>query len=233
MKLKTCLCLALGVLAAGVAFAGELAVSAYWQDHMVLQRGKPITVWGKDAAGRTVTIAFAGQTATAVTGDDGFWETTFALPFAMSTAPRTLTIADDAGEVISLADILVGDVFLAAGQSNMDRRLDDTVKSYHEPRAVKEFCRDDDGIRFIRIARSAEKTDGKEHLFDLPPMDVEDADPGAKALAAVADKEPDVPSAPPAPEPLWSMGPYAPSAWKPLAHNLLAAKTGVTTGNLA
>lgn len=159
----------LGLLAAGVAFAGELAVSAYWQDHMVLQRGKPITVWGKDAAGRAVTIAFAGQTAAAVAGDDGFWETTFAQPFAMSAAPRTLTITDDAGEVISLADILVGDVFLAAGQSNMDRRLDDTVKSYHEPRAVKEFCRDDDGIRFIRIARSAEKTDGKEQLFDLPP----------------------------------------------------------------
>lgn len=337
----------LGLLAAGVAFAGELAVSAYWQDHMVLQRGKPITVWGKDAAGRAVTIAFAGQTAAAVAGDDGFWETTFAQPFAISAAPRTLTISDDAGEVISLADILVGDVFLAAGQSNMDRRLDDVVKSYHEPRAVKEFCRDDDGIRFIRIARSAEKTDGKEQLFDLPPhkavndkikyfgegydwspatgtnrnyvsslalnfaryirdanaakgqdipigivhassggtairqwlsaaalgangyaaeptdgcltrlddmefgqrlslyngeglpmsplppMDVEDADPGAKTSTAVADKEPNIPSAPPIPEPLWSMGPYDPSAWKPLAHNLLAAKTGVTTGNLA
>ena len=60
MNLKTLLGLFVGILAAGVATAGDLVLPAYWQDHMVLQRGKPITVWGKDAAGRTVTVAFAG-----------------------------------------------------------------------------------------------------------------------------------------------------------------------------
>ena len=156
------------LLSAGVSSAGSLAMSAYWQDHMVLQRDKPITVWGKDAAGRTVTVSFAGQTATAVTGSDGFWETTFAQTFAVSATPRALTITDNAGETLTLSDILVGDVFLAAGQSNMDRRLvhDHT---YEEPQAVKDFCKDDDGIRFIRIARSSENTNGQENLFDLPP----------------------------------------------------------------
>ncbi len=167
MKLKTMLAMALGALAAGFAAAGDLAVSAYWQDHMVLQRGKKITVWGKDAAGRVVTVSFAGQTANASTGADGFWETTFSQPFALSATPQTLTIADSANESITLSDVLVGDVFLAGGQSNMDRRLD--YKDFHEPQSVKDFCRDDDGIRFIRIARSAENATS-EKLFDLPPI---------------------------------------------------------------
>ena len=169
MKLKTMLAMALGALAAGFAAAGDLAVSAYWQDHMVLQRGKNITVWGKDAAGRAVTVSFAGQTANATTGADGFWETTFAQPFAVSATPQVLTITDSASESITLSDVLVGDVYLAAGQSNMDRRLKDKDKAFDEPQSVKDFCRDDDGIRFLRIARSAEDAT-EEKLFDLPPI---------------------------------------------------------------
>lgn len=171
MKFKTMLAMALGALAAGFAAAGDLAVSAYWQDHMVLQRGKKITVWGKDAAGRTVAVSFAGQTANATTGADGFWETTFSQPFALSATPQTLTITDSANESITISDILVGDVYLAAGQSNMDRRLEDKNKAnFEEPQAIKDFCRDDDGIRFLRIARSAENATSGEQLFDLPPI---------------------------------------------------------------
>ena len=169
MKRTTMLGMVLCALA-GAAAAGDLAVSAYWQDHMVLQRGKRITVWGKDAAGRTVTVSFANQSSTAVTGADGFWETTFAQPFELSAEPRTLTIADDASESLSISDVLVGDVFLAGGQSNMDRRLDDKNKAnFEEPQSIKDFCRDDDGIRFLRIARSAENAT-EEKLFDLPPI---------------------------------------------------------------
>ena len=169
MKIKTMLAMALGALTAGAAMAGDLAVSAYWQDHMVLQRGKNITVWGKDAPGRTVTVSFTNQTATATTGTDGFWETTFAQPFAVSATPQVLTITDNANESITLSDVLVGDVYLAAGQSNMDRRLKDKDKAFDEPQSVKDFCRDDDGIRFLRIARSAEDAT-EEKLFDLPPI---------------------------------------------------------------
>ena len=169
MKIKTTLAMALGALAAGFAAAGDLAVSAYWQDHMVLQRGKNITVWGKDAPGRTVTVSFTNQTATATTGTNGYWETTFAQPFALSATPQALTITDSASESITLSDVLVGDVYLAAGQSNMDRRLKDKDKAFDEPQSVKDFCRDDDGIRFLRIARSAEDAT-EEKLFDLPPI---------------------------------------------------------------
>ncbi len=171
MKFGTRIGIALGVLAAGMAAAGDLAVSAYWQDHMVLQRGKKITVWGKDAAGRRVTVSFANQTAIAVTDTNGFWETTFAQPFDPSSSAQTLTISDDGNESLSISDVLVGDVFLAAGQSNMDRRLEDKAKSnFEEPQSIKDFCRDDDGIRFLRIARSAEGATAGEQLFDLPPI---------------------------------------------------------------
>ena len=173
MKRTTMLGMALCALA-GAAVAGDLAVSAYWQDHMVLQRGKPITVWGKDAAGRTVTVSFAGQRATAMTDSDGFWETTFAQPFELSAEPRTLTITDDASESLSISDVLVGDVFLATGQSNMDRRLDDLP----EPQSIKDFCGDDDGIRYIRIARTYENATAGEQLFDLPPIKAVDTDVG-------------------------------------------------------
>ena len=170
MQRKTWMAAVLGAWAAGVAAAGDLELSAYWQDHMVLQRGRPITVWGKDEPGRAVTVSFAGQTATATTADDGFWETTFSQPFALSATPQTLTIADSANESITLSDVLVGDVFLAGGQSNMDRRLEDKGKAnFEEPQSIKDFCRDDDGIRFLRIARSAENAT-EEKLFDLPPI---------------------------------------------------------------
>lgn len=168
MQRKTWMAAVLGAWAAGVAAAGDLELSAYWQDHMVLQRGRPITVWGKDEPGRAVTVSFAGQTATATTGADGFWETTFAQPFALSATPQALTVSDDASESISLSDVLVGDVYLAGGQSNMDRRLD--YNDFHEPQSIKDFCRDDDGIRFLRIARSAENASAGEQLFDLPPI---------------------------------------------------------------
>ena len=174
MKLKAWIGMALGVLATGMAAAGDLAVSAYWQDHMVLQRDRKITVWGKDAASRSVTVEFAGQRATAVTDSDGFWETTFAQPFELSAEPRTLTITDDASESLSISDVLVGDVFLAAGQSNMDRRLDDLP----EPQSVKDFCGDDDGIRYIRIARTYENATAGEQLFDLPPIKAVNTDVG-------------------------------------------------------
>ncbi len=170
MKRTTMLGMALCALA-GAAAAGDLAVSAYWQDHMVLQRGKKITVWGKDAAGRRVTVSFANQAATATTDADGYWETTFAQPFDPSSSAQTLTISDDGNESLSISDVLVGDVFLAGGQSNMDRRLEDKAKSnFEEPQSIKDFCRDDDGIRFLRIARSAENATAGEQLFDLPPL---------------------------------------------------------------
>ena len=159
MKLKAIFVVVVGVIAAFVAVAGNLEVAPYFQDHMVLQRGKPLTVWGKDAAGRTVTVSFAGQAANAVTGSDGLWEATFAQPFSLSSVSQTLTVSDNASESVSLSDILVGDVYLCSGQSNMHFML------RQENSAVTNFCSAaDDGVRAIHVPENSSGSPA----YDLP-----------------------------------------------------------------
>jgi len=97
-----------------------------FSDHMVLQRERPLPVWGTAPAGEKVTVSFSGETATAITQEEGRWQVMLS-PKAASTSPQTLTIqgskrADD----IVIKDVLVGDVWLGTGQSNMDWDLSGT-----------------------------------------------------------------------------------------------------------
>ena len=89
-------------------------------DHVVLQRDLRVPVWGWTEPGATVTVKFADQTRTAVAGADGKWLVKLkALPAA--TTPRVLTITSSAGPAtIRINDVLVGDVWLCSGQSNME-----------------------------------------------------------------------------------------------------------------
>jgi sialate O-acetylesterase len=84
---------------------------------MVLQRDKPVPIWGWAPKGTTVTVSFAGQAQSATAGDDGRWIDTLE-PLEASAAGRTMKIAAG-GRTIVLDDILVGDVWLCSGQSNM------------------------------------------------------------------------------------------------------------------
>lgn len=89
-------------------------------DHVVLQRDTAVPVWGWTQPGAKVTVTFAGQTRTAVAGADGKWLVKLKSMRA-SAEPRTLTVtstADQATETIH--DVLVGDVWLCSGQSNME-----------------------------------------------------------------------------------------------------------------
>jgi sialate O-acetylesterase len=94
--------------------------NSLFRDHAVLQRNVPLRVWGTAANGRRVTVEFAGRQAVAQ-AEGGAWSVTLpALP--ASSTPQTLTIAS-ATRVIRIQDVLVGDVWLAGGQSNMERHL--------------------------------------------------------------------------------------------------------------
>jgi sialate O-acetylesterase len=107
-------------LAAHPAAAGLLF--ATFQDHAVLQRKVPIPVWGTTAPGATVTItlrpAAGGSQVTAHADRDGHWQAT--LPALPAGGPYTLTAASSAGARQTASDILIGDVFLCSGQSNME-----------------------------------------------------------------------------------------------------------------
>jgi sialate O-acetylesterase len=104
------------VLASGRADS-TLTLGPLFQDHAVLQRGRPIPIWGTAAPRGQVTISFAGQEATARADRSGYWTAT--LPALEAGGPYSLEAHDGTGATLTLADILVGDVFLCSGQSNM------------------------------------------------------------------------------------------------------------------
>ena len=73
-------------------FAGELALSNYFSNNMVVQREKPVKVWGTATVGAKVTVEFAGQKKTATAGDDGNWVATLdAMP--ANAKPQTLKVS--------------------------------------------------------------------------------------------------------------------------------------------
>jgi sialate O-acetylesterase len=95
----------------------ELSVPHFFSDHMVLQRERPAAIWGKATAGAEIKISFKGQSATTQTGADGKWRTQIQTGPADATG-ATLTITTGTDK-IQIADVLVGEVWFASGQSNM------------------------------------------------------------------------------------------------------------------
>ncbi len=103
-----------GIVLAPSASAMELP--ALFSDGMVLQRGKPVPVWGWSHPGQEVTVRFAGQEKKAKADADGKWIVN--LDPLDETAKGDLTIEGDITKTIK--DVLVGEVWICSGQSNMD-----------------------------------------------------------------------------------------------------------------
>ncbi|MDH4475654.1 MAG: sialate O-acetylesterase, partial [Verrucomicrobiaceae bacterium] len=98
--------------------AADFRLASALSDHMVLQREKPIAVWGWADAGETVTVAFGGQSKSAVAGADGKWSLKLDA-LAASAESRTLVVTGKDGHKVEVKDVLVGEVWLGSGQSNM------------------------------------------------------------------------------------------------------------------
>jgi sialate O-acetylesterase len=94
----------------------EVRLPHMLSDHAVLQRQMPVHIWGWAEAGEKVTVSFHGQTQTAVADDLGRWSV-FLRP-EQAGGPYVLTV--QGSNTIRLEDILVGDVWFASGQSNME-----------------------------------------------------------------------------------------------------------------
>ncbi len=92
-----------------------------FQDHAVLQQGKPLPLWGLTSPNATVAISFAGQTATATADAAGHWNVV--LPAMTAGGPYGLSATSSSGETQILKDVMVGDVYLCSGQSNMELPL--------------------------------------------------------------------------------------------------------------
>ena len=125
--------------------AGELWLPSLFGDHMVLQRERPLPVWGKAAPGQEVEVRLAGQEHATVAGGDGSWRVTLApLP---AGGPWELVV--EAGEEERrCSDVRVGEVWLASGQSNMQWRLDGALDPEIEIRRAE-----DPELRFFTVER--------------------------------------------------------------------------------
>src|SRR5258708_2646353 len=84
-------------------------------DHMLMQRDMPVRIFGRAQAGEAVNVSFHGQTADAVADSVGRWEVW--LKPMKPAAPAEMTIKGN--NTIRVADVLVGDVWIGSGQSNM------------------------------------------------------------------------------------------------------------------
>lgn len=103
------------------AIGEGLWVSNTFQSNMVIQRDKPVHVWGWADAGEAVTVSFAGKTGTATADEDRAWKVTLdAVP--ANAEPQAMTIKGKA-KTVTLENILVGDVWILSGQSNMEFEL--------------------------------------------------------------------------------------------------------------
>jgi sialate O-acetylesterase len=91
-----------------------------FSDHMVLQRDVKVPIWGWASPHTKIMVAFGRQTKTAVAGPDGKWMVHLSR-MAVSAEPRVMTVtSSEKNQTISIQDVLVGDVWLCSGQSNME-----------------------------------------------------------------------------------------------------------------
>lgn len=122
----------ISLLAIQTAFA-DVRVSHVFGSHMVLQRRKPVPVWGWADAGEKVTVTFNRQTKTAKAGKDGKWKVVLdpmeaGGPYQLSVAGKKNTVAFD--------DVLLGEVWVCSGQSNMEWQLQSSTNAKEEIKAA-------------------------------------------------------------------------------------------------
>ena len=123
-------------------------MACIFTDHMVLQRDQPLPVWGWAAPGRAVTVEVGPHSARTRTNAEGRWRLT--LP-SLESGKGPLTMTVKAGdETIRLTDILVGEVWLCSGQSNMEMTVHESAEAKTEIKAANH-----PSIRLFNIPRPA------------------------------------------------------------------------------
>jgi len=113
--MKTSVMIAALLCAAGAARA-DVTMNGIFTDHMVLQRDIPVAVFGSAEPGESVTVAFAGQSKATTAGKDGRWSVKLD---AMKASTNSAAMTIEGKNKIALNDIVIGDVWVCSGQSNM------------------------------------------------------------------------------------------------------------------
>ena len=129
---------------ASAPLAAAVQLPALISDHMVLQRGVPIHIWGKAEPGEDVKVAFRGDSAAARAAADGKWQVY--LKPVEAGGPYEMKI--EGRNAITVNDILVGEVWVGSGQSNMEWPVERAVSAGQEIAAA-----DYPEIRIFTVAR--------------------------------------------------------------------------------
>lgn len=140
MKHRYLLFVLLAVLCWPLTMSSKVTLPQLFQSGMVLQRGKPIPIWGKADANEQITITFRKKKFLTTADSNGSWR--IDLPKQKAGGPYTLTIND-----VVLTDVLVGDVWLCSGQSNIDVTIERVYPQYVDE--IDHF--DNNNIRLFRV----------------------------------------------------------------------------------
>ena len=135
----------LAILPAVPAARANVTVPDVISNSMVLQRDQAVPIWGTADPGETVVVKFASQTQKTQAGADGKWQVTLK-PLAASPASGTMTISGK--NMITLDDVLVGEVWIVSGQSNMQFTLAESADGEAAITAAN-----DSAIRLFNISR--------------------------------------------------------------------------------
>jgi sialate O-acetylesterase len=141
------LCLfAVPFLAAAATALADVRLPALFSDHAVLQAGVAVPVWGWATAGERVTVTFGGQRQTATTDADGRWS----VKLTALTSGTAGQLVVEGKNRVAVEDVLVGEVWLGSGQSNMAMTVN-RVMNFEQEKAAANFPQ-------IRMFREESKT---------------------------------------------------------------------------
>ncbi|NRA96192.1 MAG: hypothetical protein HRU14_08295 [Planctomycetes bacterium] len=151
-----CLLPGLAILLVTAASPAQLRLARIFGDHMVLQCDKPVRVWGWASPGEAVTLRFGQQVRETTSSETGAWSVTLgAMP---ANAVGAALVVEGTGDArVTAADVLVGEVWICGGQSNMEWAMRASTDADIEiPSANHEAIR---FIRLPKIARPEPQTD--------------------------------------------------------------------------
>lgn len=146
----------IAVFAAAIADTTEASaprplLADIFLDHAVLQRDRPIQVWGEAAAADRVTVSIAANTISTPADASGRWRT--ALPAMPAGGPYVLSVRTQSGASQAVSDVLVGDVWLCSGQSNMELPVSRSLNAAREISGAA-----NDSIRILSVAHASSPT---------------------------------------------------------------------------
>ncbi len=152
LSITACLCIFL------ISSYANVRLPKLVSDHMVLQRDSKLPVWGWADKGEKVTVTFQGKSYASKPGNDGKWMVI--LPAIPAGGPYQMTIKGK--NTITIQDILVGDVWIGSGQSNMEWNLSWTVDNFKKEIAEANYP----NIRLFDVKNAIALTPQPEFISD-------------------------------------------------------------------